>query len=203
MRRFHIIIIPVAPKPRSGGTVPDACVRIAVKQPERNVNPFDLLNPVFVLEELRQQALSLKMAPERRFRSIFVQLEGNHPIRPQRAGKLALHNDGISAVWAACRRGASISYDLAPARCARIRHDLALLRFAPPGAAGLLPLRFLFGNAAGLLVIFAQGFRIKRIFTIRAFHFLRRAVEYDLAIAARAFVPHRFRHSGKPPIPLL
>ena len=186
--RFGIVVAAVAPGPHPCGAITHLCVHIRVKQPERDIHALDFINVVLILENLRQQPFAGQVPHQSGLRRLFIQLEGNHKIRLQRAGKLSGHHHGIPAEGAGSGRRVFIPHDLAAAGVANIGAQTVGFALLPCTARGCFPFHAVGCVAVQLGIVERKGFHIKLGAAIGAFHLLRAAVEFDSAAAARAFI---------------
>ena len=122
---------------------------------------------------------------------LFVQLEGDDEVGPQRPGKLSGEDDGVAAEGAGGRGHGVIAHDLAAAALAAVSMQTSGLPFCP-AAAGGRPLHLAGLFVLQLLVIALEGIHIELGVAVGAFHLLGGAVKLDGAIAAGALV---FQHS--------
>ena len=185
---FRIIIITIAPEPGLCCTVTDICVCVCVIQPERNVDPADLIDMVLVLKDLRQELLSLQMLHKSGLGRLLVQLKRDQDIRAQVTGKLSGHDDRISAEWAGGGCRIFICHNLASAGFTVVSVQSLLLAFFPGTALCLFPL-----HVIGLFffqgrVVLLQCFNLKFCVAVRTFQLLCLAVKTDSTSAAGTLV---------------
>ena len=188
MTGFRVIVIAVAPAAGLGSMVADICRGICVKEPERYIDTFDLVNVVFLLEHLWKKELAVKVFGKACFGCLFVQLKGNNEVWTESTGKLAGHDHRISTEGAAGCTGAFICNDLAAAGLAYVDGHAAGFVFLPGVVRGIFPaivIGLLF--SCGFVKLF-DGFHIKFSVAVRAFHLLKLTVEFNGSTAAGAFI---------------
>ena len=210
MTCFFIIVVIVAPCSYLGGAVTHPGINIGIKKPKRNIHSLDFVNVVLAFKHLWKKSFSGKVAHKPLFCSIFIKLKRDYQIRLKRAGKIAHHNDPVSAKRACGCRRIGVAHNFAAAGFAYVCAKSVRLTVFPLTACGGLPLHavgFFFSKS---LVIPFQSFNIKFGVTERALHFLNGAVEGKSSAAARAFIllqclhvysslyyPLYFRQGGK------
>ena len=151
-------------------------IRIHIKQPERNVDTFDLIDMIFFSEHLRQIFSSFQMRIISFFGRFLVQLERDDIIRLKIPGKLPLDRYFIITERAGRGSCCFICHNFTTAGLAGIDTHTICLIFLPLAAAQGEPVffcRFLFGCCFSFwflctLKFFNRHFRI----TIQALHML-------------------------------
>ena len=121
---FRIVILLVAPAAHGRRAIADFCIRFGIKQPKRNIHALDLIDMIFVPENLRKKALLSDIILQPLFCRLFIKPKRDHIIRAQRAAELLCHNDGIAAKRAGGCRKSVIPDNFAPAGFANIGMQL-------------------------------------------------------------------------------
>ena len=94
------------------GCIPGIALRLAVKHPERDVNPLDLLDVVPGGKGFWQKNLALIVLFKGRDRILLAQLEWKHKIGPQCTAELPWHYGGVPAIRTGCGGGTFITDQL-------------------------------------------------------------------------------------------
>ncbi|AJC12482.1 hypothetical protein JI75_07185 [Berryella intestinalis] len=108
-------VLAVAPGHNLGHREIGICVGRGRIQPERDVDPLDLVEVVFVREAFGEQLLIAVVLLQRRDGVLFRLLEGDEVVGAQRVCQLAGHDGLVSAVRALLDGGDLIDHQLGPA----------------------------------------------------------------------------------------
>ena len=200
MGGLGILRVAGAPHPGAGGVIVEIGVCIGVVQPEGNVDALDLIEVVFLGEELGQQLFLLHKGLELQLGVLLAELEGENVVGLERAGEAARQHDGVPAEGAVGRAGVGVGNDLAAAGFAGIDVHLRSLVLGPFLGDGF-PLHFVGGGLVQSLVLLHQRSGVKGRVAVRTLHQLRGGVEFHDAAAAWAFVFENFgvRHKSSDP----
>lgn len=186
--RLGVIVLRIAPRVGSCRLIRDLRVGIRIEQPERDIDPLDLVDVVLILEDLREQPFSRDVLLQCRLRRLFIELERYHVIRLENPGELIHHNDRISAEGTGGRRSSHIAYDLTTAGLAGVDpHSFRLAR--RPFSSGIgVPVQIIGFFLLQYRIIAFERFKVEFVVAERTFHLLQRTVKGDRSAAAGTFI---------------
>ena len=167
--------------------IPHKCIRIGIKQPNRNIQTLNFFNVIFVLEHLGKEALSLVVILQRSDCGFFIHLEGNYQIGFQCTCKLTCHNHGVAAERTLRCASGLICNNFTAAGIAGIDPQPLCFTRLPIGTCSCIPGHILGRLSVQFCVICLQGLYFEFGATVRALHLLQCTIKFDGTVTARTF----------------